>query len=238
MSRLPIPIVLLLAATAACSSSSASSSGDGGATGTALTEVRGQRYCEILLGTLQGQDLHVEVYNTEGLNDCPDAAWSQIDAAAVKADTMSDVVLLNGPRYWTLDSQEGSSLKSTDVRTIGGIDMRQAGAIDLPTADLAMLQAPYTQHTIQRNSSFHWYAGKKVYEIVDDAGHVYDMQSYSVQKTAQTEASLDDLASKLTLPQGWSYRARVLDQQLDLTATSGTWTVIQDDFLNTYSLSQ
>jgi hypothetical protein len=37
---------------------------------------------------------------------------------------------------------------------------------------------------------------------------------------------------------GWSYRTRVLDQQLDLTATSGTWTVIQDDFLNTYSLSQ
>ena len=33
--------------------------------------VRGERYCEVLLATSDGSNLHVDVYNTVGLNDCP-----------------------------------------------------------------------------------------------------------------------------------------------------------------------
>jgi hypothetical protein len=178
------------------------------------------------------------VYSTEGLNDCPDAAWSKIDTASLKAETAVDIVVLNGPRYWMLDSLKGSSLQDPTTRTLGGIDMRQAGAIDLATADLATLKNPYTQHTITRDSAFHWYAGKTVYELVDASAHVYDMQSYSVQTSPQTEASLANLGSQLKLPQGWSFRTRVLDKDLDLTAKGGEATVVQDDLANTYSMAQ
>ena len=235
-----LPLLLLAAA---CSTSSATSSttGDagaaGGATGAggATVDMRGQRYCEILIGDLQGSDLHVQVYNTQGLDDCPESEWSALDTNMLEAETMSTVVLLNGPRYWMLDSLQGSTLIDASTQSFGGIEMRQAGAIDLPTSDLAMLEKPYTQHTIQRNSDFHFFAGKTVYELVDPSATVYVMQSYSVQKKAQTEASLASLGASLTLPQGWSFQTKVLDADLNLKATNGTWTVIQDDFDNTYS---
>lgn len=219
------------------SSSSASSSSSSGSGGAAPAELRGERYCEILLGTFSGSQLAVEVYNTEGLNDCPEDLWSKIDPAALKKETMADVVVLNGPRYWMIDSLQGSSLIDATTRTLGGIAMRQAGAIALPTSDLMTLSKPYTQHTIHRDTAFHFAAGKPVFELVDPANHVYDMQSYSVQTMPQTEASLADLGAKLTLPQGWSFRTRVLDADLVLTATNGNATVVQDDFSNTYSLA-
>jgi len=91
---------------------------------------------------------------------------------------------------------------------------------------------------VMRDTTVVFAAGNMVYELVDPSGHVYDMQSYSVQHTPQTEASLATLGSRLTLPTGWSYRARTLSADLSITAIGGVATVIQDDFQNSYQLSQ
>ncbi len=201
-------------------------------------EVRGTRYCEILLGTIADGQVHIDVFSTEGLNDCPDAAWAQVDEAAVQTATAVDIVILNGPRYWTLDSLEGSTLLDATPRTLGGIAMRRAGSIDLAVADVATANKPYQQHTIHRQSAFRFLAGKTVYELVDPAGHVYAMQSYSVQQQkTQTEQTLAGLAAQLTLPTGWTFRTRVLDADLVLLASDATAIVTQDNFNNTYSLA-
>lgn len=206
--------------------------GDGG-------DQRDARYCEILLGAISGSNVHVQVYSTEGLNDCPESQWSQITAAAIMSATGSTVALLNGPRYWTLDSLAGSSLLDPTPRDLGGILMRQAGAIDLPVASAMGLQKPYTQHTIQRMSVFTWWAGKAVFELVAADGHVYTMQSYSTQKVAtQSEATLPSLGSSLMPPSGWSFRVRTLTSDLVATATNGTAVVVQDDDGNTYLQTQ
>lgn len=55
------------------------------------------------IGKLSGATVHIEVYNTYLLNDCPAAGWASVDAAAIKAEQMADVVILNGPRYWMMD---------------------------------------------------------------------------------------------------------------------------------------
>ena len=39
--------------------------------------------------------------------------------------------------------------------------------------------------------------------------------------------------SRLKLPPGWSYRSRILDQDL-VASASGEATIIQDDLQNTY----
>ncbi len=216
---------------------SSDATGDASADATPV-DIRGKRYCEILLGTLQGDNLHVDVYSTEGLNECPDAAWALEDTAALTSATASDLALLNGPRYWMLDSLAGSTLQDATVRTLGGIEMRKAGAIDLPAASVAAMSKPYLQHTIHRNSAFHWNAGQTVFELIDDAGHVYDMQSFSAQKKPLTEAALATLGTQLTLPTGWSFHTRTLTSDLLLTASDGNATVVQDDLGNTYSLAQ
>src|SRR5262245_43732342 len=51
---------------------------------TTVEDVRGDRYCEILIGDLNGAEVHVEVYNTYGLNECPQDQWDAVDAAAIK----------------------------------------------------------------------------------------------------------------------------------------------------------
>lgn len=204
----------------------------------ARVDMRGTRYCEVLGAFLGDTSVHVDVYSTEGLSDCPDAGWTTLDVAEIKALLSSDVVVLNGPRYWTLDSLAGSELQDASVVRFGDLDMRKAGLIELPGTDLVSLSAPYTQHVIHRTSAFHFDAGQLVYELTDDAGHVYDMQSYSVQRHALDEGTLRDLGASLSLPAGWSYATRTLTAELVLTSTDGDATVVQDDYGNTYSLAR
>ena len=199
-----------------------------------VIDLRGTRYCEILLGTISGETLKVAVYNTIGLSDCPTDAWNKQDVAALKAETKADVVVLNGPRFWTVNSLAGSKLLDATPRTLGGMPMRQAGAVDLPLAELMELQKPYVLHTIQRDSVATFYAGKTVFELTAADGHVYTMQSFSTQKTPQTEASLTELAGTLTLPAGFSFAVRTLTADLVVRAVDATATVVQDELANTY----
>jgi hypothetical protein len=253
---LPLAALLLtLAAATGCDSSTGDTGqgGQGGAssststtstagttsTGTgSVTNVRGDRYCEILVGKLSGSQVHVEVYNTYQLNDCPETQWAAIDPAQVKTEEMADVVVLNGPRYWTMDAFVNSALVDTTVHTIGGLEMRLAGTLDLPLSQAQGGDMPYAPREVNRTTTWVYQAGKPVYEIVDPNGRIFDMQSYSTQKTSQTQDSLANLGTALTLPAGWSFRTRVLDADLQVTAVNQVATIVQDDFQNTYQLSQ
>jgi hypothetical protein len=238
VARLAI-LVAAVVALGACSASPAGPGDAGSPDAGASIEIRGQRYCEILLVTLSGTGAHVDVYTTFGLNDCPAAAWSAVDATKVATDEGVTKALLNGPRYWTLDSFVSASFVDPTPRTVGGLAMRHAASIDVPLSALSSLgRAPYTANTIQRNTTVRLDAGKVVYELVGPDAKIYDMQSYSVQKSALTEADLATLGARLTLPSGWSYRTRTPAAPLQIVALGGLATVIQDDFDNTYQLSQ
>lgn len=202
-----------------------------------VSDVRGDRYCEVLLGRIEGELIQIDVYNTYGLNDCPDEAWKAIDGPAIKADTKVDVVLLNGPRYWTMDRFEASKLVDPTIETFGGIEMRLSGTLELKIADVMGSETAYVTRTVARTTSWVYEAGKAVYELTDPEGNIYDMQSYSVQQVPQTEASLVELGQQLALPAGWSFKSRILDADLTITAVDGLATVVQDDRANTYQLS-
>jgi hypothetical protein len=51
-----------------------------------------------------------------------------------------------------------------------------------------------------------------------------------------TEESLATLGERLALPDGWSYRSRVLDSELVIDTSATLATVVQDEFENTYTL--
>lgn len=202
--------------------------------------LRDARYCEILLGTadLAAGTVAIDVYNTVGLNDCPQEQWAALDVDALKAEAMADVVILNGPRHWVLDEIVQSALLDTTVRSFGEIEMRKAGALELGLAEVAVPSAPYTPRTVRRDTTWRYFAGASVYELVDPEGAVYDMQSYSTQQVEQDEASLAGLGEALTLAAGWSFRSRVLAADLQVTAVDGLATVVQDERGNTYQRSQ
>lgn len=196
--------------------------------------LRGTRYCEILLSPTL---FKMEVYNTIGLNDCPPKLWNKISVNAVKAETKASHVKLNGPRYWVIDGLKNSQLVNPQKKVISGLAMREAGVLQLGLSDILSSAKPYHDHTVDRQTTWVYKAGKPIYELIDPKGRVFVMQSYSIEKTPQTAASLAQLGSKLQLPQGWRYRSGVLRQDTDLSAINKKAVVIQDDLLNTYQLA-
>ncbi len=201
-----------------------------------LKGLRGQRYCEIFLGTKKLVRTALAVYNTIGLNDCPVDRWNKMTVNELKRETSSTLVHLNGLRYWVIDGIRNSRFANPTPRTLGGIPMREAGVLEVPSILLKGLQAPYRAHDVKRQTTWVYGAGKPVFELIDDKGRVFIMQSYSTQRVQQTLSGLADLGMRLKLPQGWTFRTRVLAKQATLTPINQKAVVIQDDLLNTYQL--
>lgn len=198
------------------------------------TQLRGTRYCEVLIGGSKGLSVAIDVYNTIGLNECPQAEWAKLDATELEKELGAERVMLNGPRYWTMDRIDGSRLLDPTPRAFHTLAMRKAGRLEPSAFDITSRGKPYVRHDVVRTSIWHFDSGKPVYELTDAEGRTYVMQSYSVQKTPQTEESLSTLADRLHLPKGWTFHTRVLEADLAVIAEEGVAHVVQDDFSNTY----
>lgn len=195
--------------------------------------MRDGRYCEIIVGESLTQ---YAVYNTWGLNQCPEALWKQISVKSVQKEINASRIHLNGPRYWVIDGFEQTSLQNPKVTVIGGIAMREAGILHLSIWSL-FKENFYTPREVHRKTTWIYNANKPVFELVDPNGQVYVMQSYSVALHAQTIKSLKDLGQNLHLPKGWQFKTGVIKKSEALIADHQKATVIQDNFLNTYQLA-
>ena len=197
--------------------------------------MRGVRYGEVLAVYLRNGGLHAEVYGTQMLNDCPQELWETLDAATIAQEMEATMVKLNGPRYWVLD---GLGIKVAVVepvfRDFNGLTMRRIATLDLGGEFAA---GPYTKRNVNRGAVFFFDAGKTVYELVDPTGEAYVMQAYCIGVDPTiTEASLATLGDRLALPEGWSYRTRLLDEELVVDTSATLATVVQDELENTYTL--
>lgn len=194
--------------------------------------LRGDRYCEVLLARIIDGRLNAEVWNTYGLSECPEAEWKALDTEAIKTERGVIAALLNGPRYWLMDAIEKKPSGERQETTFGAIEMFRAATVDL--GPIPPNLAPYIERLVARETVFEWAKGAEVYQLTSADGGVYLMQSYSVQRDAAlTESDLSSLGERLTLPAGWTYSVRTLDETFRLEA-SGQAAVIQDDLSNTY----
>jgi hypothetical protein len=200
-----------------------------------IDHMRGVRYGEVLAMFLRDTGLEAEVYGTQMLNDCPQELWETLDADAIAKDMGAVFVKLNGPRYWLLDGL-GSKVAVVDpvFKDFNGIQMRRIATIPLG-ADFAA--GPYTIRNVNRGAVFFFDAGKAVYELVDPDGRAFVMQARCVGVDSNmSEESLATLGERLALPEGWSYRSRVLGSELVIDTSATLATVVQDEFENTYTL--
>jgi hypothetical protein len=200
-----------------------------------IDHMRGVRYGEVLAMFLRDTGLEAEVYGTQMLNDCPQELWETLDADAIAKDMGAVFVKLNGPRYWLLDGL-GSKVAVVDpvFRDFNGIQMRRIATIPLG-ADFAA--GAYVVRNVNRGAVFFFDAGKTVYELVDPEGRAFVMQARCVGvDQGMTEESLATLGERLALPEGWTYRTRVLESELVIDTSATLATVVQDEFENTYTL--
>lgn len=196
-------------------------------------DVFGRRYGEVLLVRMGESGPQAAVYNSFPLNDCPAQLWDRLDAEAIAKEHGAVAALLNGPRYWLMSGIEKHAAGPQETATFGGIDMIQQAVVQLSS----MNPAPYGVNRVDRKAIFIFAAGRPVFELVDPDGQRWVMQSWS--QTVDKNLTLDDLpglASRLHLPQGWSYQTRTLSSPLRVDTTMRDAHVTQDDLANSYSL--
>jgi hypothetical protein len=198
-----------------------------------LSGLHDARYCEIIELKGAPPSATATVWNTIGLNKCPEAQWRAFNAVGLARELGDTFVVLNGPRYFLMDSV---SAATGGVRAFHGLRARKAATIAIRTA-ADLNQTPYRDRTISRTNTWRWNKGRTVFELVAPGGDVYVMQSYAqIKDPTLTLTQLGSLGRRLKLPSGWRYRARKLDRELVLTA-AGSATIIQDELQNTYQLA-
>jgi hypothetical protein len=197
--------------------------------------MRGVRYGEVLAVYARDGRLEAEVFGTQMLNDCPQELWDKLDATALAEELGAVAVKLNGPRYWTLDGfGQKVAVVEPVLRDFEELTMRRIAVVDL--GDNPAVQ-PYVERHVNRGAAFFFDAGKPVYELVNPDGVVYVMQAYCVGVDPTiTAGSLGSLGERLSLPDGWSYRTRTLEDELIVDTTQSVATVLQDELENTYTL--
>lgn len=200
-----------------------------------ISDHRNTRYGEVIAAFADGGRFRAEVYGTQLLNDCPAELWDALDATAIAAEMGALAVKLNGPRYWTLDGL-GTKVEVVEpvLRDFGGLMTRRIAVVELGENPGV---TPYTENHVNRGAVFFFDAGKPVFELVDPDGKAYVMQAYCIGVDPSiTLESLPTLGEQLSMPEGWTYRTRVLDEELVVDTSDHLATVLQDELENSYTL--
>lgn len=200
-----------------------------------VSNLSNQRYCEVLVGKRSWLNLEVKVFNTQGLNLCPEIQWKTLTKESIEKTFDASFVLLNGPRYWTMDEIQAAGDTVNNIKeSFGGIEMNLRATVQVSLFTQLMGSKQYSPNEVTRTTNFIYRAGSAVYELTSPSGDVYVMQSYSqIVNPALTMKDLPVLSEQLKLPAGWTYRSRVLDQDLSLIA-NGIAYVLQDNLSNSY----
>ena len=203
-----------------------------------VSNLRDKRYCEVLYGDRSFLTLVVKVFSTQGLNDCPQDAWKLITSKTISEKYKASFVRLNGPRYWMLDGVQATGNTVNHKReSFGGIEMNLRATIEFGLfKQLQILWGDtlYQATAVNRSTTWIYKAGSPVYELISPSGEQYVMQSYAqIVNPKLSMADLPMLEKQLQLPKGWSYRTRLLTEDLNLVA-NGTAYVLQDNLMNSY----
>jgi len=195
--------------------------------------MRNARYGEIIV--VKGGPIHYtgEVYNTLGLNTCPEAQWKALDPAQIKKQYKARSVLLNGPRYFLMDSN--SLANPGGIATFGGLQARHLASVDISLADILRGRAkPYTETTVNRTTRYVYRKGLPTYQLTSPDGKTYVMQTYArIVDPKLSMSDLPNLGSRLHLPKGWTYKVVVPKQDLVMNAHGQAY-VLQDELQNSY----
>lgn len=198
--------------------------------------VHGKRYGEILV--INGStpwNLVGTVYNTIGCNDCPEAEWRAIDPVRLKKRLGAVAIIMNGPRYFLMDSIVQSAAPSPRVM-LEGLEFIERATLPILLHELLKGKSKkYREQVVHRVTRYTFDAGSRIY-LLESPLHAYVMQSYTrVVDPSLTEADLASLGNRLRLPSGWRFRAVILSEPLTVnTAPGGVAYVIRDDLENTY----
>jgi hypothetical protein len=184
-------------------------------------------------------------YNSLGVADnVPDeefdARFRALDPEQLRQEYGGDAVRFNGPRRFLADRFTAVAFDGGNVSMVGPIPMYLYGTFMAPSFDAFIVgkQTPYVETVSKRTTTWFFEAGSEVYELVSPEGIVFVMQSASLGVDPDnTVDRLPTLGERLALPEGWTYRARTLEEELVMRATydeDPPNTIVLDELENNY----
>jgi hypothetical protein len=205
------------------------------------------RYAEIFLvgGNGLTKNLDANVYNTLGLNGYNDSNKDSAPQALAEAFNPEEVkkqnhVLgskLNGPKRWMLDWIE---VPMGAERDFCGLKARWCAELNLKGMNLKdESKMSYHPTTVQRHTKFGYNKGTTAHLIDDADGNTWIMKGYNegLKPAMSYEEASTTLGKRLTLPAGWKFRDKVLEQDLVLIPETGTARIMPDDLFNVYDIT-
>lgn len=201
-----------------------------------LTNVRPYRFCEVALitGTSHSNAI-AEFYNSTGVDDPTPERFAAIDSAKIVKENDVRASFLNPVRYWMMD--EFWVNEAGVDKTFGDIKMTWMGVVPVNELEKGVSKGHYVPGYIYRNTQYKFNKGSEIYILDAPDGEVFVMQSFTnyVQKTVDVN-HISELGPLLSLPQGWKFRAVVLDQDLIVNQEKTNYLahVFQDDLKNAY----
>jgi hypothetical protein len=197
---------------------------------------KGQRYCEMVIVKGSLTNLAVNIYNTFGYNACPEDQLKALNTEKIKKDNSAHAAVANGPRYFLMD-KIGIYNNDTIVVSFDSIQMRKWAELHVGIGKALSMRKnePYKERDLKVKSAKFFNKGDTVFEVTSPE-HTYIMESYSQEvDTTLTMADLPNLGQRLKLPDGWQYKAVVLDNDLELITADDTESYgLEDEFYNRY----
>jgi hypothetical protein len=203
-----------------------------------LQGLRGKPHAEVVIikRNADGPGAVGICYNTLGLpGPMSDEQFRALDGDALKAEFGGDGIWLNGPRRAQMDEASAEVLDAGRVTSVGGIPMQVVARVRIPDVRMfAGTRPAYRETEVERSTTWVFHAGMPVHELVSPDGSVYALQSASLIKDPDLADQLPDLADRLQMPDGWTYRVRTPQQDLVVQARDGVAHVVLDEFENNY----
>ncbi|CAN7579320.1 cysteine rich repeat-containing protein [Rhizobium sp. LjRoot258] len=218
---------------------------------------------DVTLGAVEGKIIHVEnahnypfcefgliigdsfdtaeahIFNTTGTSDCPSRLDDKIVAAGPEAFAREHGAIagwLNPRRYWMFD--EFWVYEVGNPHDFAGVMASWMGKLPFTALKAGASGTPYNPGKIYRNDTFKFKAGTTVYLLDAADGGTFVMQSWTDHyEPSLTYDKLKDLGPMYKkLPEGWKFRIKVLDSDLEVTppAPDHLAIVMQDEFRNTF----
>jgi len=208
---------------------------------------RGNQYCEIFAGqpNLSTGSVRATVWVSKYEGTEPCANFAALTTDQIKPVWDASFVQKNGPRIWLIDcvsakdamARFDSTFRQQAAKEIEGMEFAPQAQVEFSLQQFSGSSGGYSNNLVARSVILQWNKGSTVYELVSPEGITYTMQSLSQQvDPTMSEESLGSLATRLTMPSGWEYRVRLLEEDLVVVGNDkGEVNVISDDFRNSYS---
>lgn len=202
-----------------------------------LTNMNGEyRFCEVglITGTTK-KNAVINIWNSTGSYDPTPEQFATLDPEKMAKEFNAKKIWLNPVRRWTFD--EFWVYETGVEKEFNGIKMVWMGVLGAEDVMASTVKGSYFPSYIYRNSKFKFYKGREVYLLDAPDGEVFVMQSYCDHWDKRiTKENLPNLGSILKLPEGWRFRVKVIDRDLEIsqTRTDNYAHVLQDNLHNTY----